>query len=141
MAHSFIEFKGRGFRVNDLDLAVSCFIIIEHAEINDLNELNLMFNEWIDSISSDGAGCINLSLDKYLVTDQHMEYFTYLLSLTSIKMDELKECFPKNKLAWILNQTKINLINDYKVDYIKSTLDGLIKLIKPSDHSGNKITA
>ena len=129
MAHSYVEYNNRDFRVHDLDLIVACTLVMNNAEKVDYKNLQPMFDEWVDSISNDGPGCIDLRLDDYLIDDKIVQKLIQILDLSKREIDDFPDTYPKSKLNASLKKFKINLENDYKAELIRAALGGIKSLI------------
>lgn len=130
MAHSYVDFHNNNFRVHDLDLAVTCFLIIDQAKAIASTKLQPMFNHWVESISSYGPGCIDLHLDHNLNEPESAEILINLLDLVARDLDSYPDTYPKDKLDGSLRKAKINLENDYKIELIRNVINELRTLIK-----------
>jgi len=129
MAHSIIEFKDKSIRVHDLDLAVACFLLIEQKPVARSEPIVKLFEDWIDSISFDGPGCIDLHLDEHLNDAETNKLVKDLIDTTMQNLNEMSGCYPKDELNSILSKAKISLENDYRVDLIRGVLAELRTLV------------
>lgn len=127
MAHSYIEYKDKDFRVHDLDLAMACFLIMKTA--GSRSEFQELFDEWMESISFDGPGCIDLHLNDYLVDDGNVSNFRNLLDLAEEELKNISGLFPKSELEEYLGKAKINLVEDYKIELIEGAVHGLRSVV------------
>jgi hypothetical protein len=130
MAHSYVEYNQRDFRVHDLDLIVVCTLVMNNAVKVDYKKLQPMFDEWAESISNDGPGCIDLQLDGYLVDDESVQKLIQILDLSKRELSDYPETYPKSKLNVSLKKFKINLENDYKTELIGAVLSGIKSLVE-----------
>jgi hypothetical protein len=102
---------------------------MNNAEKVDYKNLQPMFDEWVDSISNDGPGCIDLRLDDYLIDDKIVQKLIQILDLSKREIDDFPDTYPKSKLNASLKEFKINLENDYKAELIRAALGGIKSLI------------
>ena len=130
MAHSIIEFRNKDFRVHDLDLAMACFLIMKQSNGSLSDTLQKLFDDWLESISFDGPGCIDLHLDEHLVESDHINELISLINLAESELKEYSVSYPKIELTQYLDKAKINLIEDYKVDLIENVLKGFRSIIE-----------
>lgn len=130
MAHSIIEFKDKSIRVHDLDLAVACFLLMEQGRAAGLEPIAKLFEDWIDSISFDGPGCIDLHLDENLVDAETVQVMKDLIDSTIQSLNEESGLYSKDELNSILAKAKISLESDYRVDLIRGALVELRSLIE-----------
>lgn len=112
-------------RIHDLDLAVTCFLLMKQKDDENLESVDKLFEDWIESISYDGPGCINLHLNEYLVNSETVQLVKNLIDATMQSLDTLSALYPKDELNPILVKAKITLESDYRVDLIKETLSKL----------------
>jgi hypothetical protein len=129
MAYSIIEFKNKSVRIHDLDLAVACFLLLRQNGDTNSSLFDKLFEDWIDSISYDGPGCIDLHLNSYLVNPESIQLVKTQIDLTIQSLDETSNFYPKDELNPILAKAKITLENDYRIDLILRALSGLRSLI------------
>ena len=129
MAHSYIEYNGKDFRVHDLDLILACTLVINNAVKTNHKILQPMFDEWVDSISNDGPGCIDLKLDDFLVDDESIQKLNQILELVKTELSGFPDNYPRNKLNESLKGYKINLENDYRTELIRDVIKGLKALL------------
>lgn len=122
MAHSYIEFGNKDFRVHDLDLAMACFLIMKQSNGSLSDNLQELFEDWLESISFDGPGCIDLHLEEYLLEPAHVKELIALMNLAERELKEYSSYYPKIELMRFLEKAKINLTEDYKVEIIKNVL-------------------
>ena len=125
MAHSIIEFKDKSIRVHDLDLAVACFLLMEQGRAAGSAFVDNLFEDWVDSISFDGPGCIDLHLNENLVDAKTVQALRDLITLTMKSLNAESDLYSKEKLNFIFAKAKICLKSDYRVDLIR---DALVKL-------------
>ncbi|WP_445656544.1 hypothetical protein [Achromobacter sp. NCFB-sbj8-Ac1-l] len=129
MAYSFVCFKNKEFRVNDLDFAVTCFVLIKQADASALEEFGLMFDQWLDSIAFSGGGCLDLLLDKYLTTCEKIKRFSELLDLARYDVSSYGEFYPGELLCQDLSKVQIALAGNYRVSHISKTLCELQRIV------------
>jgi hypothetical protein len=129
MAYSIIEFKDKSIRVHDLDLAVACFLLMEQGKTVGSEFVAKLFEDWVDSISFDGPGCINLQLDENLVDAKSVQALRDLINSTMQSLNEESDLYSKEKLNSILAKAKISLESDYRVDLIRGALVELRTLV------------
>lgn len=130
MAYSIIEFNNKYQRIHDLDLSIACFLIMEQKEIMKSQLLEQMFEDWVDSISYDGSGCIDLNLNEYLRDSETMHILKKMIKKTLQKLDDVPDLYTTANLNPILAKAKICLKNDYRTDLIKNALTGLMTLLE-----------
>lgn len=122
MAHSYIEFRDKNIRVHGLDLAMACFLIMKQSGSSLSNTLQKLFDDWLESISFDGPGCIDLHLDEHLIESDYIQELVVLLDLAEHELKEHSGYYPKMELTQYLEKAKINLAEDYKTDLIENVL-------------------
>jgi hypothetical protein len=125
MAYSIIEFQNKSMRIHDLDLAVTCFLLMKQKGDANLEFANKLFEDWIESISYDGPGCINLHLNEHLVNPEKIRLVKNMIDTTMQSLNKVPALYPKDELNSILAKAKITLESDYRVDLIKETLSEL----------------
>jgi hypothetical protein len=130
MAHSIIEFKYKSMRIHDLDLAVACFLLMSKKSDTNSEFVNKLFESWVDSISYDAPGCIDLHLNDYLVNPETMLFVRKLIDETIQSLDKMSGSYPKDELNSILSIAKISLENDYRVDLIQGVLSEFKLLVE-----------
>lgn len=130
MAYSIIEFHNKSMRIHDLDLAVTCFLLMKQKGDESLESADKLFEDWIESISYDGPGCINLHLNEHLVNSETIQFVKNLINATMQSLDKVSALYPKDELNPILAEAKITLESDYRVDLIKKTLSELSLLFE-----------
>lgn len=133
MAHSFVSFGNQEVRVNDLDLAATCFVLMRQADASALVKMGAMFSQWIDSISSSG-GNIDLLLDEYLVEADKIRCFSGFLASALSDVSSRGDYYPGELLSEYFNKVKIVSGDDYRADYIKRTILELQRIIGLSDY-------
>ncbi|SMF33914.1 hypothetical protein SAMN02745866_02145 [Alteromonadaceae bacterium Bs31] len=127
MAHSYIEYKDKNCRVHDLDLSMACFLIMKKA--NGSGKFEKLFDEWMDSISFDGPGCVDLHLTDYLIDIEDVRDFQNLLGLAEQDLKTFSGLYPKSELGEYLGKAKINLVEDYKAELIEEALQRLRSIV------------
>ena len=130
MAYSIIEFKSKEYRFHDLDLSISCRLIIEMNDEHSFENLEEIFHKWLDSISFDAPGCLNLYLNEYLKNTDLKQSIEILINDVIESLNEYKNYYPKEKLNILMKKEKINFQNDYKIDLIYKTMNELKNLIQ-----------
>ena len=131
MGHSFVSYKDKDLRIHDLDVAVSCLIIIKQSE-NYSIELKEMFDAWIDSIHYSGTGCIDLHLDEYLINQEIIKTLVHLINISINEVNKHGGFYPKEIINELSKQVGITEFkNDYETRRIIDTLSEMEKLINP----------
>jgi hypothetical protein len=129
MAYSIIEFKNKSMRFHDLDLAVACFLLMSQKVGSKPEFVDKLFEDWVDSISYDGPGCIDLHLNENLVNTEEIQAVKDLIDATKQSLDKVSNLYPKDELNPILAKAKITLESDYRIDLIKGALSEFKSLI------------
>lgn len=129
MAYSVVEFKNKSIRVHDLDLAVACFLLMEQNQVGRSGSIVELFEDWVDSISFDGAGCIDLHLDERLNDAETSQLLKDIIDATIQDLNEVSGFYPKDELNSVLSKAKISLESDYRVDLIRGVLTELRSLV------------
>lgn len=129
MAYSIIEFNNKYKRIHDLDLSIACFLIMEQNEIEKTQLLEKMFQDWVDSISCSGSGCIDLNLNEYLRDPETIHLLKKMIEKTLQSLEKFSDLYPMDILNPILAKAKISLQNDYRIDLIKNALTELMALL------------
>lgn len=129
LAYSTLEFSGRIARIHDLDLSVACFIVMELGKNISSDFLNEAFESWIDSISYDGPGCIDLRLDSFLKSQERVDVAVSLIEGAIRDLDIMSGEYPKDRLNLMLASAKIKLNADYKIEFINQALIELRRVI------------
>jgi hypothetical protein len=135
MAHSIIDFQENSVRVHDLDLAVACFLLIQQEVKVESESITKLFEEWIDSISFDGPGCIDLHLNDNLGDERTVRLLKELIDATIQSLRKTPGFYPKERLNSIMAKANISIENDYRVDLILNVLVGLRSLVAPRESS------
>ena len=129
MAHSFVEFSNRTVRVNDLDLAVACSLILLEGRRNDASTLESMFLAWEDSIAFSGAGCIDLHLDVHLASVEKQHELRKLICSANKIVETYTSGIPKSVLNPILVPLEIRLEHNYRTDFASGTLRSILSVV------------
>ena len=129
MAHSFVTFEEKDIRVHDLDLAIACVLIVDAAKQNDVRpkigpRISAMFDEWLDSISHTGPGCIDLKLDEYLSAKEDRGQLISILEHVRTSLSNSPE-LSAGKLNALLLPTKIVVKSHYSADSVVGVLDAI----------------
>jgi hypothetical protein len=102
MAHSYVEFRGKGFHLNDSDLVVFARLLARTSQSNPPipSEIANLLGWWEKSLDSCGPGCIDLRLDEFVTNPNSVEYLCSLLNAalaalrqfgTTISVEQLNE--------------------------------------------------
>ena len=81
MAHSYVEFRGKGFHLNDSDLVVVARLLVRASQSYPPvpSEIADLLGWWEQSLDSCGPGCIDLRLDEFVTSPKSVEYLCSLL--------------------------------------------------------------
>jgi hypothetical protein len=109
-------------RIHDLDLAISCFLLMRQKYDANSDFVNVLFADWVDSISYDGPGCIDLHLNEHLTNPESIQLVKNMIDTTTQSLDEVSDYYPKDELNAVLKKAKITLESDYRIDLIKGAL-------------------
>ena len=129
MAHSFVTFNDKHVRVNDFDLiAFAYFTMRAAANIKYPNEISEMFHAWIDSIANDGAGNIDLQLEKFLVNERLIGSFIDVLKCANLALSHEPDEFRPTDLDNLIGIKGIKF-GMYKKTFLQNTISDLKGII------------
>jgi hypothetical protein len=116
MARSYISYHNENVRVNDFDLIALIFLFKGSAsQVDRKDVLGPMFATWIDSIENDGAGNIDLRLDLFLTSSEHVGVLRATLHKVQEELAELPEVLGADFLRTLIEVDGIEFGNYKKV--------------------------
>jgi len=130
MAYSFLTYRDENIRVNDFDLVALVFLLKAAAFRRDEEtKLNDVFANWMDSIENDGAGNIDLQLDKFLSTPANIAALVVASNNAKRALSDLPDIIPSDLLGKLIQVKGIEFGN-YKKIFLENVLCSFDRLLK-----------
>jgi len=112
MGHSFLTYKNREERLNDIDIEICVYLIEDVSKASSLSlELKNQVDNWSHSVRSAAPGCIDLELDSMsgsfvLITGQAvMEQEKYEVYLQSFINSFAKRRIYRSAMALVVHRS------------------------------------
>jgi hypothetical protein len=104
MGHSYVEFRSKGFFVNDVDLMFFARLVQHVAKLHPAPPpgVTRLIGWWDKSLDTAGNGCIDLCLDEY-VDEDCVEYLCAVLADAEAWLCEVGPTISAGILNEILN--------------------------------------
>jgi hypothetical protein len=131
MAHSFIEFKGKSYIINDLDIIILVALIIDFVDNRNTkkvdNRIHDMLDYWRTLIEVSGPGCYDLKLDDYLNDNLSLAAFKQLVNDLARDLDRFGVAINGAHLNNLID-TDLYHYSDVSVIYVRQKIEALANL-------------
>lgn len=130
MSHVIIDFKGNYIRVDEIDLIVSCLIVIVINKSLITKNFPILENLWIDNFKNSANGCTDLELQLFITDDAKEKIFIEILNDTVefIKKNSTKGTFNLEFLTDKFKKIKLIVDTQYPNKNLIDILESLIKI-------------
>lgn len=135
MSHTIIDFKDNYTRVDEIDLIVSCLLIIGVNKVlitKNFPDLEVL---WMDNFKNSANGCTELELQLFITDDTKEKIFVNILNDTIlfIKKNSNQGILDVGFLTDKFKSIKLILDTQYPNKNLINVLEDLIEIFEPLD--------